>query len=146
MLVNTTPLSGLDLVDMAGSFEFENMERLIGLLVRGGRQAPTLLGRALYDEANVMFNESQDQVPMDTGVLRSSGNVHAPAISHGEVLVEISYGGAAAPYALRQHENEEYKHAPGRKAKYLSDPVEDGLPDLGRNITDRLEAMVRGLI
>ena len=131
---------------MAQELEFDNIDRLMRLLIRSGSQAPTRLAAALYDEANEIFSQSQDEVPVDTGVLRSSGRVHAPAISSREILVEISYGGAAAPYALRQHENESYNHAPGRKSKYLSDPVEDRLPDLGNNIVDRIEAMVRGLI
>lgn len=54
-------------------------------------------------------------VPRDTGVLAASGRVTGP---DAKGLVEITYGGAAAPYALRQHETLEYRHTLG-EARYL---------------------------
>ena len=59
-------------------------------------------------------------VPVDTGALRASGRVTGPASSGatGQATVELSFGGAAAPYALVQHEVLTYHHELG-EARYL---------------------------
>jgi hypothetical protein len=54
-------------------------------------------------------------VPVDTGALRASGRVSGPD-SGGTVT--LSFGGAAAPYGLRQHEELNYRHPVG-EARYL---------------------------
>ena len=54
-------------------------------------------------------------VPVDTGVLRGSGRVEGP---RSDLTVLLSFGGAAAPYALRQHEDMTYRHTVG-EARYL---------------------------
>lgn len=53
-------------------------------------------------------------VPVDTGTLRSSGQVKSPDPDR----VTLSFGGAAAPYALRQHEDQTLSHSVG-EARYL---------------------------
>ena len=54
-------------------------------------------------------------VPVDTGVLRGSGIVTGPDPSGA---VALTFGGAAAPYAIRQHEELGYRHTVG-EARYL---------------------------
>ena len=126
--------------------EWSGTDRLIRLLASGGSQSITALGRALHEEAQVIYSKSQAQVPYDTGALHVSGQIHDPAYSGSEVVVEITYGGNAAPYAQVQHENRDYRHDPGRKSHYLQDPFEEAIPDLPPNIHDRIEAILRGLI
>ena len=53
-------------------------------------------------------------VPVDTGVLRGSGRVIGPLHN----TVELSFGSAAAFYALEQHENTALHHRLG-EARYL---------------------------
>ncbi len=53
-------------------------------------------------------------VPVATGTLRSSGRVEGPKNDE----VTLSFGGAAAPYALAQHENTALRHRVG-EARYL---------------------------
>ena len=55
-------------------------------------------------------------VPVDTGTLRGSGKVEGPLSGTGDVL--LSFGGAAAPYALIQHEVQ-YHHKIG-EVRYLT--------------------------
>ena len=43
--------------------------------------------------------------PLDTGALRASGMAHPPEVSGTKVTVRLTFGGAAAPYALFVHEN-----------------------------------------
>lgn len=52
-------------------------------------------------------------VPVDTGALRATGRMEA-----NERRARISFGGAAAKYALRQHETLYYRHKIG-EARYL---------------------------
>lgn len=67
---------------------------------------------------NFLLDESRKQVPLDTGALMRSG-----AVDSHRFEGSISYD---TPYAVRQHECMTYHHQRGRKAKYLSDPVNDG--------------------
>ena len=63
---------------------------------------------------DVKASRSGRGVPVDKGTLRSTGRVEGP--KHDEV--ELSFGGAAAPYALEQHENVSLRHTVG-EARYL---------------------------
>jgi|GEM_PF-2638308 len=60
---------------------------------------------ALVKEAEQMMALSKPLVPVVTGTLRASGHVQLPMQAFGTVLVELGYGGAAAPYAANVHEN-----------------------------------------
>lgn len=63
-----------------------------------------------------LLQVSRDLVPIDEGVLERSG-----AVSHDEqnLVVAVSYD---TPYAVDQHENPVWRHAPGRTWKYLEHP------------------------
>lgn len=62
---------------------------------------------------------SKEQVPLDQGPLKSSCYVDvADDGSSGTVSYDT-------PYAIVQHENTQYQHQRGRKAKYLEDPAND---------------------
>jgi hypothetical protein len=54
-------------------------------------------------------------VPIDQGPLRDSGQASGP---DDKGVVTVSFGGPAAPYALRQHEELSYRHTVG-EARYL---------------------------
>ena len=72
---------------------------------------------ALKDIAEYVLGESIQQVPHEEGDLQSSGKV---SVDEGSSRVAVSYD---TPYAVRQHEEMTYQHDPGRKAKYLEDPL-----------------------
>lgn len=62
---------------------------------------------------------SKEQVPLDQGPLKNSCYVDvADDGSSGTVSYDT-------PYAVVQHENTQYQHQRGRKAKYLEDPAND---------------------
>lgn len=71
---------------------------------------------ALYDEALLTLEESNTDVPVDTGNLRASGYVKRPN-RLGNVHI-----GYAAGYATYVHENLEAYHPVG-KAKFLEDVI-----------------------
>lgn len=63
------------------------------------------------------LGESNKVVPHDEGILERSGKVlMAPTGPQGAIVYDT-------PYAVRQHEEMTWKHAPGRKAKYLEDAM-----------------------
>jgi hypothetical protein len=69
---------------------------------------------------DVKASRSGAGVPRDTGALAASGRVSGPSASGA---VDLTFGGAAAPYALRQHEELSYRHPVG-EARYLVRGVE----------------------
>lgn len=77
--------------------------------------------RGLQNWGEYVLQQAQTVVPIETGLLSSSGRVVS-----GDKEVAIGFGsGAASAYALRQHEDMTYKHDSGRSAKYLEKPAID---------------------
>lgn len=118
---------------ISARIELVNYERMRNAFRVAPDATVKAVGLALYQTANDVFNESQEQVPMRRGTLRSTGFVSPPAYQgNSQIAVRISYGGASAPYAYVQHYNLTYRHAPGRKALYLTDPMLTAGPNLER--------------
>ena len=88
------------------------------------------MDKALAEEAFDIFEESQAEVPVDTGRLLNSGVVGA---MQGRVGYIIAYG---TNYALPVHERVEVRHTVG-KAKYLEDPFNRALPGMQRRLVTR---------
>lgn len=124
--------------------EVKGQENLLKQLVKGGRNAVELSGRFLYSHATDVFMQSQFEVPVDTGALRSSGYVTQPFIVGNEVAIAIVYGQAAAPYALWVHEILEHHHEPPTKAKFLEDPLTNSIDDFRIGFRRVLEAALEG--
>lgn len=118
-------------------------ERLVKVLAALD-DAETALGRALYEEANRIFNQSQALVPVETGALRSSGMVTLPEQSAQGPSVTIGYGGAAAPYAIYVHERLDLNHPNGGQAKFLEEPVLAAADGIAGRLADTLDAIAKG--
>lgn len=69
-----------------------------------GREAEPAVRAALYQEGTDLLNEADALVPRDTGNLAAS-KFQQQESEAGSVAVTVGYGGAAAPYALKVHEN-----------------------------------------
>lgn len=80
-------------------------------------------------------------VPVDEGTLRSTGLVEGPTAVGAGVQVVLSFGGAAAPYALAQHERTDYNHRIG-EARYLVRGLERWQPTMSRAVA-ALQSQVR---
>lgn len=79
---------------------------------RGRRRA----ARGVQLAAEHILQVSQTQVPLEEGTLERSGKVTVDGLD-----ATISYD---TVYAVRQHEELTWHHpVPGRKAKYLEDPM-----------------------
>lgn len=73
--------------------------------------------RGLTFAAEHLLKEARDLVPIDTAALERSGRaVVDPDKMEATVLFDT-------PYAVIQHEDLTFRHAPGRQAKYLEQPM-----------------------
>lgn len=64
-----------------------------------------------------LLGESQNLVPLEEGTLERSGTV---VVDEDALSATVVYD---TRYAVRQHEDMTYQHAPGRSAKYLEKPM-----------------------
>lgn len=74
-----------------------------------------LVADAAEAAAEHIIGVSQELVPLKEGPLMNSGRV-----VRGVRYATIQYD---TPYAVYQHEREDLRHAPGRQAHYLSQPM-----------------------
>ncbi|MFL1904760.1 hypothetical protein ACJWDR_37505 [Streptomyces tauricus] len=77
-------------------------------------------GRGLFRAAEHVLGKAQETVPLDEGYLQSTGTA---SVDEGALQAAISFDG---PYAVRQHEELTWRHAPGRTAKYLENSLNSG--------------------
>lgn len=97
------------------------------------------LARALYAEGLTIMARSQPLVPVDTGLLRSTGRVDLIPEESTGVGVLLSYGGEGlAPYAVYVHERTGLHHPVGQD-HYLSQPLYEATAGM----TERLAEVVR---
>lgn len=89
--------------------------------------------RGLFLGAEHVLSVSNDRVPIDEGFLQSTGTA---SVDEGSLTAMVSYDG---PYAVRQHEELTWRHAPGRTAKYL----ENALNGERREVAAILAAQMR---
>lgn len=69
--------------------------------------------------AYFLLEESRKIVPIDEGDLHDSSRV----VGKGRGFKNEQSVEYRMPYALRQHEDLTYKHAPGKSAQYLEKPM-----------------------
>lgn len=84
--------------------EIIGMEALIKKIRKLKPGVITAFKSALYKEGTRIMKESKMRVPVNLGVLRSSGHVQKPVVSGTRITVDLGYGGPAEPYALYLHE------------------------------------------
>lgn len=142
--------------------EWSGMREFQSYLARLQMNALPAMGRAIYEEAQPIFNASQRLVPVSGqlaresggrlgaagGHLRASGHVKPPVMVGSEIVVVIAYGGPAAPYAIYVHEipappatspgGRSARHLPPTQWKFLEKPVTEALPQLGPRVARRV--------
>lgn len=118
------PLRGTDQVK-------KNIEQIM-------KERWTQVGPAWWDtiQENI-FLPSQEQVPVKTGALKSTGQNVLIEEPHS-VTCEVGYGSEAVAYAFVQHERLDFHHETG-KAKYLEDPINAAIHILPKELIKRLE-------
>ncbi|MFF2522430.1 hypothetical protein [Streptomyces liangshanensis] len=81
------------------------------------RELRAAAARGLLLGAEYVLGESQAVVPLDEAALSRSGTA---SVDEAALIAAVSYD---TPYAIRQHEELDFRHAPGRTAKYLEGPL-----------------------
>lgn len=108
---------------------------------RGREIAEELRGagvRGLRKAGEHLLGESRALAPLEEGTLERSGTV---TVDEQELTATVSYD---TPYAVRQHEDMTYQHAPGRQAKYLEQPMNSERDVMQALIATELRRAVRG--
>lgn len=95
-------------------------------LLRGLTQAAQRMqhgaARGVGEWGEHVLGEAVRIVPIEEGTLQNSGTVAQTADGH---TAAVGFGsGAAAPYAVKQHEDLSLHHDAGRQAKYLEQPLQ----------------------
>lgn len=110
---------------MAGKVDLKTAARRVEQLhISMGQRMPsglTVVAESIMTD--VKSSRPGRGVPRDTGALAASGRVSRPRVSKGKITVRLGFGGAAAPYALYQHEMMSLRHTLG-EARYLVRGVE----------------------
>lgn len=136
---------------MAGTVRLKGLGELQAAFTRAGRLAPSLAAKALFEEASVTFALTQEVVPVRFGVLKASGKVHPPTVLGSVAVVDITYGGPGAEYALFVHEippsrggrwNTGATHDYPTRWKYLERPVKVRAKDMASRMTGRVVNML----
>lgn len=89
---------------MAIKVEIEGGKELAKAFKQAEKRAMAALTQALVLEAEGVMRASKREVPVDMGILRSSGFVNRPKVRGRGVEITLGYGGAAKDYALYIHE------------------------------------------
>ncbi|WP_267244350.1 hypothetical protein [Streptomyces sp. PR69] len=81
------------------------------------RELRAAAAHGLFLSGEHVLGESQAVVPIDEAALARSGAV---SVDEAAMAAAVSYD---TPYAVVQHERLDFRHAPGRQAKYLEEPL-----------------------
>lgn len=114
-------------------FDLDGLSRYLN---KTAKNTNLTVARALKDEAQDTLTATIPVTPIEFGPLRASGRTSPAAIvGGGTIVVDITFGGPAAGYAVYVHERvyardrngkvtKKVFHAPPTKAKFLSETAE----------------------
>jgi hypothetical protein len=119
------------------------------------KSVPKIVLQSVNLEANLVMTDSKkNYVPVDTGTLRSSGQVTVED-RNGIITANLSYGGAASPYALAVHEHPSTSsprswkradkvnfHPANRGPKYLERPLFAALKGMDDRLAERIKKRI----
>lgn len=107
-----------------------------GDATRRGTRAGALRGLRL--SAEHVLQVSRARVPIEEATLERSG---AATVEESDLTAAVSYD---TPYAVRQHEELDYRHDAGRTAKYLEGPLTEEAGTVAAIIAAELRRSLRG--
>lgn len=116
------------------------MARTFRLTFNGGpptRQMRAGAARGLYLAAEHILGQANEIVPLDEGPLQHSGTA---SVDPASLTAAVSYD---TPYAVVQHERLDFRHAPGRTAKYLERPFNASRAEVARIIAAQMRRSLR---
>jgi hypothetical protein len=93
--------------------------------------------RGLLLGAEHVLGISNDRVPLDEAALQRSGTA---TVDEADLRAAVAYD---TPYAARQHEELTWRHAPGRRAKFLESALNDSAVEVRDVIAAELRRALR---
>lgn len=128
-----------DNVEVKGLQEtLQNLAELPQDILRGAT-------RGLNQWSEETMTEAKERTPVDPvdgGTLRASGYVTPPEVSGDSITQDLGFGGAAADYALVQHERLDFHHTTGQ-AKFLESAVNDRERELLPGVAAEIEREIK---
>ncbi len=112
-------------------------ETVIGNIIKIANRMPTKAARAAEAEFDIEMKESMRRTPVRYGDLRDSHERHPAKVTPARITVEITAGGAAAPYGISVHENL-YSYHPRGQAKFLESTLFESRPFMAGRIAKRV--------
>lgn len=116
------------------------------------KNATPTIARALKDEAEATLGATIPFTPIEYGPLRASGRTSSPSLVGNGMTIDITFGGAAAGYAVYVHERvinratgRKIFHQSPTKAKFLSETAEGRMSETQAGVFVRtLSLFVKG--
>lgn len=100
----------------------EGMDDFVSNMRDVSRIVPEKGPKSLTELGIIIMGKAQDNTPVKTGNLRSTGTVHPVEIKDDEVSVTLSFGSEDVDYAKVVHEDLEARHTNG-SAKFLEKAI-----------------------
>lgn len=94
-----------------------------------------LLQSELLQLGQTIKEISQSQAPLDTGALRENAHLDTTNLT-SKSEIQITYD---IDYAIRQHEQLNFHHPKGGKAKFLEDPFNQHQPIVLKHLGETIE-------
>ncbi|MBB6415835.1 hypothetical protein [Streptomyces sp. AK010] len=94
--------------------------------------------RGLRLAAEHVLERARARVPIEEGTLERSG---VASVDEEALTAAVSFD---TPYAVRQHENLNYRHDSGRSAKYLEGPLTEQADTVAAIIAAQVRRSLRG--
>jgi hypothetical protein len=101
------------------------------------RQIREGAARGLYLAAEHVLSKSDEVVPLDEAELQRSGTA---SVDPPSLTAMVSYD---TEYAVIQHERLDFRHAPGRTAKYLENSLNAARQDVAAIIAAEIRRSMR---
>ncbi|MFG2900978.1 hypothetical protein ACGFZH_28315 [Streptomyces zaomyceticus] len=101
------------------------------------RELRAAAARGLFLGAEHVLGVSDEVVPLDEAALQRSGTA---SVDEASLTAMVSYD---TPYAVVQHERMDFRHAPGRTAKYLENSLNAGRTAVRALIAAQLRRALR---
>ncbi|MFI8817458.1 MULTISPECIES: hypothetical protein [unclassified Streptomyces] len=103
-------------------------------VLRGTRRGAV---RGLRLGSEHVLQVSRSRVPIEEGTLERSGTA---TLDEDELRAAVAYD---TPYAVRQHEEMDYRHDAGRTAKFLELPMAEEADTVGEIIAAEMRRALR---
>ncbi|TXL91581.1 minor capsid protein [Streptomyces sp. IB2014 016-6] len=101
------------------------------------RELRAAAARGLLMAGEHVLGETQAVVPIDEGALSRSGTV---SVDEPTLTAAVAYD---TPYAIRQHEELDFQHAPGRQAKFVEGPLNASAAEVRDIVAAQLRRAMR---